>query len=192
MKVEVTKKYKHGKTYVSGELEGVSFSTRDPSIEVDAIVYPKIDRALLMFTEAGDKGELLVQLNLTEAQVDHLRDVLYEVSKQMMVDRNKRELDEGHARQKRVSGEAASYNSGEDNGEDVMKPKLWSFKFKRNKYGDVGFNQIMAPTKEHAIEFAKDEFEGERDGRAPLFVDENTFKEVKDVNAYYDSFPLMD
>ena len=73
-----------------------------------------------------------------------------------------------------------------------MEPKLWSFKFKRNAYGDVGFNQIMAPTKEHAIEFAKDEFEGERDGRAPLFVDENTFKEVKDVNAYYDSFPLMD
>ena len=192
MKVEVTKKYRHGKTYVSGELEGVSFSTRDPSVEVDAIVYPKIDRALLMFTEAGDKGELLVQLNLTEAQVDHLRDVLYEVSKQMMVDRNKRELDEGHARQKRVSSEEARYNMGEDNGEDVMKPKLWSFKFKRNKYGDVGFNQIMAPSKEHAIEFAKDTFENLDDGCAPMWVDENTFKEVKDVNAYYNSFPLMD
>ena len=192
MKVEVTKKYRHGKTYVSGELEGVSFSTRDPSVEVDAIVYPKINRALLMFTEAGDKGELLVQLNLTEAQVDHLRDVLYEVSKQMMVDRNKRELDEGHARQKRVSGEAAGYNKGEDNGEDVMEPKLWTFKFLPNKYGDCGFNQVTAPTKEHAIEFAKDEFEGDDHGRAPLFVDVNTFKEVKDVNAYYDSFPLMD
>ena len=192
MKVEVTKKYKHGKTYVSGELEGVSFSSRDPNVEVDAIVYPNSDRTLLMFTEAGDKGELLVQLNLTEAQVDHLRDVLYEVSKQMMADRNRRELDEGHARQKRVSGEAASYNRGEDNGEDVMKPKLWSFKFKRNKYGDVGFNQIMAPSKEHAIEFAKDEFENLDDGCAPMWVDENTFKEVKDVNAYYNSFPLMD
>ena len=188
-KVEVHKKYRHGKTYVSGELEGVSFSTRDPSVEVDGIVYPKIDRALLMFTEAGDRGELLLQLNLTEAQVDHLRDVLYEVSRQMMVDRNRRELEAGH---KRVSSEEAGYNGGEDNGEDVMEPKLWSFKFKRNAYGDVGFNQIMAPTKEHAIEFAKDEFEGERDGRAPLFVVENTFKEVKDVNAYYDSFPLMD
>ena len=192
MKVEVTKKYRHGKTYVSGELEGVSFSAADPSVEVDAIVYPNSDRTLLMFTEAGDKGELLVQLNLTEAQVDHLRDVLYEVSKQMMVDRNKRELDEGHALQKRVSSEAASYNMGEDNGEDVMKPKLWSFKFKRNKYGDVGFNQIMAPSKEHAIEFAKDTFENLDDGCAPMWVDENTFKEVKDVNAYYNSFPLMD
>ena len=192
MKVEVHKKYRHGKTYVSGELEGVSFSTRDPSVEVDGIVYPKIDRALLMFTEAGDRGELLLQLNLTEAQVDHLRDVLYEVSKQMMVDRNRRELEAGHARQKRVSEKEARYNKGEDNGEDVMEPKLWSFKFKRNAYGDVGFNQIMAPTKEHAIEFAKDEFEGERDGRAPLVVDVNSFKEVKDVNAYYDSFPLMD
>ena len=192
MKVEVTKKYQYGKTYVSCELEGVSFSAADPSVEVDAIVYPNSDRTLLMFTEAGDKGELHFQLNLSEDQVDHLRDVLYEVSKQMMVDRNKRELDEGHARQKRVSEEAAGYNKGEDNGEDVMEPKLWSFKFKRNKYGDVGFNQIMAPSLEHAIEFAKDEFEGDHHGRAPLFVDENTFKEVKDVNAYYDSFPLMD
>ena len=192
MKVEVHKKYRHGKTYVSGELEGVSFSTRDPSVEVDAIVYPKIDRALLMFTEAGDRGELLLQLNLTEAQVDHLRDVLYEVSKQMMVDRSRRELEAGHARQKRVSSEEAGYNGGEDNGEDVMEPKLWSFKFLPNAYGDVGFNQIMAPSLEHAIEFAKDEFEGDRDGRAPLVVDVNSFKVVKDVNAYYNSFPLMD
>ena len=192
MKVEVHKKYRHGKTYVSGELEGVSFSTRDPSVEVDAIVYPKIDRALLMFTEAGDRGELLLQLNLTEAQVDHLRDVLYEVSKQMMVDRKRRELEAGHARQKRVSAEEAGYNKGEDNGEDVMEPKLWSFKFLPNAYGDVGFNQITAPTLEHAIEFAKDEFEGDRDGRAPMFVDVNSFKVVKDVNAYYNSFPLMD
>ena len=46
----------------------------------------------------------------------------------------------------------------------VPKAKLFSFKFKRNKYGDCGFNQVMA-----------------RD-----------LKEVKDVNAYYDSFPLMD
>ena len=192
MKVEVHKKYRHGKTYVSGELEGVSFSTRDPSVEVDGIVYPKIDRALLMFTEAGDRGELLLQLNLTEAQVDHLRDVLYEVSKQMMVDRNRRELEAGHARQKSVSQEKAGYNRGEDNGEDVMEPKLYSFKFLPNKYGDVGFNQVTAPSLEHAIEFAKDEFEGERDGRAPLVVDVNSFKVVKDVNAYYDSFPLMD
>ena len=189
MKVEVHKKYRHGKTYVSGELEGVSFSTRDPSVEVDGIVYPKIDRALLMFTEAGDRGELLLQLNLTEAQVDHLRDVLYEVSKQ---NRNRREMEAGHARQKRVSQEKAGYNRGEDNGEDVMEPKLYSFKFLPNKYGDVGFNQVTAPSLEHAIEFAKDEFEGERDGRAPLVVDVNSFKVVKDVNAYYDSFPLMD
>ena len=189
MKVEVTKKYRHGKTYVSGELEGVSFSVADPDVEVDAIVYPHSDRTLLMFTEANDKGSMLLQLNLTEAQVDHLRDVLYEVSKQMMVDRNRREMEAGH---KRVSEEAASYNGGEDNGEDVMEPKLYSFKFLPNKYGDVGFNQVTAPSLEHAIEFAKDEFEGERDGRAPLVVDVNSFKEVKDVNAYYDSFPLMD
>ena len=187
-----TKKYRHGKTYVSGELKGAGVYDSDPYLEVDAIVYPHTGRTLLMLTEAGDRGELVLQLMLSEEQVDHLRDVLYEMSRQMMVDRNRRELEEGHARQKRVSSEAASYNKGEDNGEDVMEPKLYSFKFLPNKYGDVGFNQVTAPSLEHAIEFAKDEFEGERDGRAPLFVDENTFEEVRDVNAYYSSLPLMD
>ena len=192
MKVEVTKKYRHGKTYVSGELKGAGVYDSDPDLEVDAIVYPHTGRTLLMLTEAGDRGELVLQLMLNEDQVDHLRDVLYEASRQMMVDRNRREMEAGHARQKRVSEEAAGYNGGEDNGEDVMEPKLYSFKFLPNKYGDVGFNQVTAPSLEHAIEFAKDEFEGERDGRAPLVVDVNSFKVVKDVNAYYDSFPLMD
>ena len=192
MKVEVSKKYRHGKTYVSGELKGAGVYDSDPDLEVDGIVYPHRDRALLMLTEAGDRGELILNLMLSEEQVDHLRDVLYEMSKQMMVDRNRRELEAGHARQKSVSQEKASYNGGEDNGEDVMEPKLYSFKFLPNKYGDVGFNQVTAPSLEHAIEFAKDEFEGERDGRAPLVVDVNSFKVVKDVNAYYDSFPLMD
>ena len=192
MKVEVHKKYRHGKTYVSGELKGAGVYDSDPDLEVDGIVYPHRDRAMLMLTEAGDRGELVLQLMLSEEQVDHLRDVLYEMSRQMMVDRNRREMEAGHARQKRVSSEAASYNRGEDNGEDVMEPKLYSFKFLPNKYGDVGFNQVTAPSLEHAIEFAKDEFEGERDGRAPLVVDVNSFKVVKDVNAYYDSFPLMD
>ena len=90
-----------------------------------------------------------------------------------------------------VSREKAGYNGGEDSGEDDMlpKPKLWSFKFLPNKYGDVGFNQIMAPSEVHAIEFAKDEFEGPD---SPHKVDVNSFKVVKDVNAYYNSFPLMD
>lgn len=189
MKVEVTKKYRHGKTYVSGELKGAGVYDSDPDLEVDGIVYPQRDRALLMLTEAGDRGELVLQLMLSEAQVDHLRDVLYEMSRQMRVDRNRRELEEGHARQKRVSQEAADYNRGEDNGEDVMEPKLYSFKFLPNKYGDVGFNQIMAPSEVHAIEFAKDEFEGPD---SPHKVDVNSFKVVKDVNAYYNSFPLMD
>ena len=70
-----------------------------------------------------------------------------------------------------------------------MEPKLYSFKFHRNKYGDVGFNQVTAPSLEHAIEFAKDEFEGPD---SPHKVDVSTFKVVKDVNAYYNSFPLMD
>ena len=74
----------------------------------------------------------------------------------------------------------------------VPKAKLFSFKFKRNAYGDVGFNQVMARDLQDAIEVAKDEFENLDDGCAPMWVDENSFKEVKDVNAYYNSFPLMD
>ena len=189
MKVEVSKKYRHGKTYISGELKGAGVYDSDPDLEVDGVVYPHTGRTLLMLTEAGDRGELVLQLMLNEDQVDHLRDVLYEMSRQMRVDRNRRELEEGHARQKRVSQEAADYNRGEDNGEDVMEPKLYSFKFLPNKYGDVGFNQVVAPSLEHAIEFAKDEFEG---GTANLKVDVDTFKVVENVNAYYNSFPLMD
>jgi len=83
MKVEVHKKYRHGKTYVSGELKGAGVYDSDPDLEVDGIVYPHTNRALLMLTEAGDRGELVLQLMLNEDQVDHLRDVLYEVSKQM-------------------------------------------------------------------------------------------------------------
>ena len=105
MKVEVTKKYRHGKTYVSGELKGAGVYDSDPDLEVDAIVYPHTGRTLLMLTEAGDRGELVLQLMLNEDQVDHLRDVLYEASRQMMVDRNRRELEAGH---KRVSAEEAS------------------------------------------------------------------------------------
>jgi hypothetical protein len=107
----------------------------------------------------------------------------------MMVDRNRRVTQERHARAGCVSRKTAEYNVGEENGDDPMKPKLYSFKFHMNGYGDVGFNQITAPSLEHAIEFAKDEFEG---GTADLKVNVDTFAVVKDVNAYYNSFPLMD
>ena len=40
MKVEVTKKYRHGKTYISGELKGAGVYDSDPDLEVDGVVYP--------------------------------------------------------------------------------------------------------------------------------------------------------
>ena len=183
MKQSIIKKHRHGKVYIEAECG-------DPGpdggmIDVDVEIDPSLEKAKLTISNPN----LMVKLELTEEAIDELREVLYEASKQMMVDRNRRELDEGHARQKRVSAEEASYNKGEDNGDDPMMPKLYSFKFHRNAYGDVGFNQITAPSLEHAIEFAKDEFEG---GTANLKVDVDTFKVVKDVNAYYNSFPLMD
>ena len=183
MKQSITKKHRHGKVYIEAECG-------DPGpdggmIDVDVEIDPSLEKAKLTISNPN----LMVKLELTEEAIDELRDVLYEASKQMMVDRNRRVTQERHARAGCVSRKTAGYNGGEDNGDDFMKPKLYSFKFHRNAYGDVGFNQITAPSEEHAIEFAKDEFEG---GTANLKVDVTTFKVVKDVNAYYNSFPLMD
>jgi len=186
MKQSIIKKHRHGKTYIEAECGDAG--PDGGMIDVDVEIDPSSEKAKLTISNDAITWSL-IKLELTEEAIDELREVLYEASKQMMVDRNRRELDEGHARQKRVSAEEASYNKGEDNGDDPMMPKLYSFKFHRNAYGDVGFNQITAPSLEHAIEFAKDEFEG---GTANLKVDVDTFKVVKDVNAYYNSFPLMD
>jgi len=183
MKQSIIKSCREGKVYIEAECG-------DPGpdggmIDVDVEIDPSLEKAKLTISNPN----LMVKLELTEEAIDELRDVLYEASKQMMVDRNRRVTQERHARAGCVSRKTAEYNVGEENGDDPMKPKLYSFKFHRNAYGDVGFNQITAPSLEHAIEFAKDEFEG---GTANLKVDVTTFKVVKDVNAYYNSFPLMD
>jgi hypothetical protein len=66
---------------------------------------------------------------------------------------------------------------------------LFTFNFQLNKYGDRGFNQVYARDMQDAIEVAVDTFEGDD---SSLKVDVKSFREVKDVNAYYDNFPLMD
>jgi len=186
MKQSIIKSCREGKVYIEAECG-------DPGpgggiIDVDVEIDPSSEKAKLTISNDAITWSL-IKLELTEEAIDELRDVLYEASKQMMVDRNRRVTQEKHARAGCVSRKTAGYNGGEDNGDDPMMPKLYSFKFHRNAYGDVGFNQITAPSLEHAIEFAKDEFEG---GTANLKVDVDTFKVVKDVNAYYNSFPLMD
>jgi len=186
MKQSIIKSCREGKVYIEAECG-------DPGpgggiIDVDVEIDPSSEKAKLTISNEAITWSL-IKLELTEEAIDELRDVLYEASKQMMVDRNRRVTQERHARAGCVSRKTAGYNGGEENGDDFMKPKLYSFKFHRNAYGDVGFNQITAPSLEHAIEFAKDEFEG---GTANLKVDVDTFKVVKDVNAYYNSFPLMD
>ena len=183
MKQSIIKSCREGKVYIEAECG-------DPGpgggmIDVDAVIDPSSEKAKLTISNPN----LMIKLELTEEAIDELRDVLYEASKQMMVDRNRRVTQERHARAGCVSRKTAGYNGGEENGDDFMKPKLYSFKFHRNAYGDVGFNQITAPSEEHAIEFAKDEFEGEGSN---LKVNVDTFAVVKDVNAYYNSFPLMD
>ena len=186
MKQSIIKKHRHGKTYIEAECGDAG--PDGGMIDVDVEIDPSSEKAKLTISNDAITWSL-IKLELTEEAIDELREVLYEASKQMMVDRNRRVTQEKHARAGCVSRKTAGYNGGEDNGDDPMKPKLYSFKFHRNAYGDVGFNQITAPSLEHAIEFAKDEFEG---GTANLKVDVDTFKVVKDVNAYYNSFPLMD
>ena len=52
-----------------------------------------------------------------------------------------------------------------------------------------GFNQVYARDKEDAIEVAVDSFEGDD---STLKVNRKSFREVKDVNSYYNNFPMMD
>ena len=66
---------------------------------------------------------------------------------------------------------------------------LFTFNFQLNKYGDRGFNQVYARDVQDAIEVAVDTFEGDD---STLKVDVKSFSAVKNVNAYYNNFPLMD
>jgi len=66
---------------------------------------------------------------------------------------------------------------------------LFTFNFQVNKYGDRGFNQVYARDEQDAIEVATEKFESDD---SMLKVDVRSFREVKNVTAYYDNFPLMD
>ena len=68
--------------------------------------------------------------------------------------------------------------------EDTGRSTLFTFNFTPE-----GFNQVYARDKQDAIEVAVDSFES---GDRPLVVNRESFREVKDVQSYYNSFPLMD
>jgi len=68
--------------------------------------------------------------------------------------------------------------------EDTGRTTLFTFNFTPE-----GFNQVYARDKQDAIEVAVDSFE---DDGSTLVVNRESFREVKDVQAYYNSFPLMD
>ena len=69
--------------------------------------------------------------------------------------------------------------------EDAGRATLFTFRFIPE-----GFNQVYARDKEDAIEVAVDSFESP--DHSTLVVNRDTVREVKDVQAYYNSFPLMD
>lgn len=66
---------------------------------------------------------------------------------------------------------------------------LFTFNFQINKYGDRGFNQVYARDVKDAIAVATEKFESDDSN---LIVDVKSFREVKNITAYYDNFPLMD
>ena len=68
--------------------------------------------------------------------------------------------------------------------ETNMRAILFTFNFVGG-----GFNQVYARDKQDAIEVAVDSFEGDD---TPLKVNRESFREVKDVNSYYNNFPMMD
>jgi hypothetical protein len=68
--------------------------------------------------------------------------------------------------------------------EAVGRATLFTFNFIPE-----GFNQVYARDKEDAIEVAVDSFEGDD---STLKVNRESFREVKDVNSYYNNFPMMD
>ena len=68
--------------------------------------------------------------------------------------------------------------------EDAGRTTLFTFNFIPE-----GFNQVYARDKEDAIEVAVDSFEGDD---STLKVNRESFREVKDVQAYYNNFPMMD
>ena len=68
--------------------------------------------------------------------------------------------------------------------EAVGRATLFTFNFIPE-----GFNQVYARDKEDAIEVAVDSFEGDD---STLVVNRESFREVKNVNSYYNNFPMMD
>ena len=68
--------------------------------------------------------------------------------------------------------------------EDAGRTTLFTFNFIPE-----GFNQVYARDEQDAIEVAVDSFEGDD---STLVVNRESFREVKDVQSYYNSFPLMD
>ena len=63
-------------------------------LDVDALVHEDSFTATITLDRAAGPGD--ITLEISEQGIDDLRAVLYEVSKQLMFNRNKRALREGH------------------------------------------------------------------------------------------------
>ena len=95
MKQSIIKSCREGKVYIEAECG-------DPGpdggmIDVDVEIDPSSEKAKLTISNDAITWSL-IKLELTEEAIDELREVLYEASKQMMVDRNRRVTQERHAR----------------------------------------------------------------------------------------------
>ena len=90
-----------------GTQEGVASAQR---FDAQARVHENSPYAKITLSEPedGDKSVESVTLNLTEEVIDDLRHLLYEVAKQLMSDRNRRELQAGHERARKEEARLAA------------------------------------------------------------------------------------
>mgnify|MGYP006125785161 FL=1 len=77
-------------------------------LDVDVYTHETSDVAAVTLVHPG-QGELQnVRLNLTEEAIDDLRSVLYDVSNQLMLNRNRRAVEAKHEKEKQEAFKAAS------------------------------------------------------------------------------------
>lgn len=77
-------------------------------LDIDAYTHETSDIAVVTLVHPG-QGELLnVRLNLTEETMDDLRRVLYEISNQLMLNRNHKRAEAAYEKERREAFEAAS------------------------------------------------------------------------------------
>jgi len=77
-------------------------------LDVDVYTHETSDIAKVTLRHPGKGNHQAVELGLTEEAIDDLRSVLYDVSNQLMLNRNRRAVEAKHEKEKQEAFKAAS------------------------------------------------------------------------------------